>query len=107
MDKVGRNDPCPCGSGKKFKKCCAMKTPIQKLADKITPAAPKMSIDMPGVSKLSGLFQQNVNETVTKEMSTPQNAPSLKDKVTKPGSVLPVEKPIIEPKDEEVDEKQT
>ncbi|NPV91061.1 MAG: hypothetical protein HPY50_09855 [Firmicutes bacterium] len=21
-EKVGRNDPCPCGSGKKFKKCC-------------------------------------------------------------------------------------
>ncbi len=21
--KVGRNDPCPCGSGKKFKQCCA------------------------------------------------------------------------------------
>ena len=21
---VGRNDPCPCGSGKKYKKCCAM-----------------------------------------------------------------------------------
>ncbi|MDD2846638.1 MAG: UPF0149 family protein [Rhodoferax sp.] len=21
-DKVGRNEPCPCGSGKKFKKCC-------------------------------------------------------------------------------------
>jgi uncharacterized protein YecA (UPF0149 family) len=20
--KVGRNDPCPCGSGKKLKKCC-------------------------------------------------------------------------------------
>jgi len=20
--KVGRNDPCPCGSGNKFKKCC-------------------------------------------------------------------------------------
>jgi hypothetical protein len=20
--KVGRNDPCPCGSGAKFKKCC-------------------------------------------------------------------------------------
>jgi preprotein translocase subunit SecA len=20
-DKVGRNDPCPCGSGKKYKKC--------------------------------------------------------------------------------------
>ncbi len=23
--KVGRNDPCPCGSGKKYKKCCANK----------------------------------------------------------------------------------
>ncbi|MBQ1389970.1 MAG: preprotein translocase subunit SecA [Clostridia bacterium] len=23
--KVGRNDPCPCGSGKKYKKCCGMK----------------------------------------------------------------------------------
>lgn len=22
-EKVGRNDPCPCGSGKKHKKCCA------------------------------------------------------------------------------------
>ena len=21
-DKVGRNDPCPCGSGKKYKQCC-------------------------------------------------------------------------------------
>ena len=20
--KISRNDPCPCGSGKKFKKCC-------------------------------------------------------------------------------------
>jgi hypothetical protein len=21
--RVGRNDPCPCGSGKKYKRCCA------------------------------------------------------------------------------------
>jgi uncharacterized protein YecA (UPF0149 family) len=25
-DKVGRNAPCPCGSGKKWKKCCANST---------------------------------------------------------------------------------
>ncbi|HHH37633.1 MAG TPA: hypothetical protein ENK77_03340 [Epsilonproteobacteria bacterium] len=24
-EKVGRNDPCPCGSGKKYKKCCMNK----------------------------------------------------------------------------------
>lgn len=23
--KIGRNDPCPCGSGKKYKKCCGAK----------------------------------------------------------------------------------
>jgi SWIM/SEC-C metal-binding protein len=25
--KIGRNDPCPCGSGKKFKKCCVDQAP--------------------------------------------------------------------------------
>ena len=24
--KIGRNDPCPCGSGIKFKRCCLMKS---------------------------------------------------------------------------------
>ena len=24
--KVGRNDPCPCGSGKKYKNCCGADT---------------------------------------------------------------------------------
>ena len=23
--KIGRNDPCPCGSGKKYKNCCMKK----------------------------------------------------------------------------------
>ncbi|MFQ5796612.1 MAG: SEC-C metal-binding domain-containing protein, partial [Candidatus Bipolaricaulia bacterium] len=23
--EIGRNDPCPCGSGKKYKKCCLPK----------------------------------------------------------------------------------
>ena len=27
MPKVGRNDPCPCGSGKKYKYCCGRTTP--------------------------------------------------------------------------------
>jgi hypothetical protein len=25
MPKVRRNDPCPCGSGRKYKKCCELK----------------------------------------------------------------------------------
>jgi hypothetical protein len=31
--KVGRNDPCPCGSGKKFKKCCLKKQNGESLFD--------------------------------------------------------------------------
>ena len=28
--KVGRNDPCPCGSGKKYKKCCGLNESADK-----------------------------------------------------------------------------
>jgi hypothetical protein len=32
--KIGRNDPCPCGSGKKYKNCCLTKksaTPLSQV----------------------------------------------------------------------------
>lgn len=35
--RTGRNDPCPCGSGKKFKKCCLKKQPPE-------PETPKTSL---------------------------------------------------------------
>lgn len=28
MNHIGRNDPCPCGSGKKYKKCCMIKSTV-------------------------------------------------------------------------------
>ena len=28
---VGRNDPCPCGSGKKYKRCCLGKVSARRL----------------------------------------------------------------------------
>lgn len=34
--KIGRNDPCPCGSGKKYKKCCLNKADEERLAEAIT-----------------------------------------------------------------------
>lgn len=30
--RVGRNDPCPCGSGRKFKRCCGAVVPLQPVA---------------------------------------------------------------------------
>lgn len=26
MAAIGRNEPCPCGSGKKYKRCCLLKS---------------------------------------------------------------------------------
>jgi tetratricopeptide (TPR) repeat protein len=30
MSKTNRNDPCPCGSGRKYKRCCQPKTPSEQ-----------------------------------------------------------------------------
>ncbi|MGA7865427.1 MAG: SEC-C metal-binding domain-containing protein [Stellaceae bacterium] len=34
---IRRNDPCPCGSGKKFKKCCLV-TLLGSISPELTPA---------------------------------------------------------------------
>ncbi len=34
--KPGRNDPCPCKSGKKFKRCCDRKPPV-RLPERLAP----------------------------------------------------------------------
>jgi hypothetical protein len=35
MNKIGRNDPCPCGSGKKYKNCCLSKDRAARLRESI------------------------------------------------------------------------
>jgi hypothetical protein len=39
LRKVGRNDPCPCGSGKKFKKCC-LSAGSDALREGVAPSEP-------------------------------------------------------------------
>ncbi len=36
-DKIGRNDPCPCGSGKKYKKCCLISLQGKRNQQHISP----------------------------------------------------------------------
>ena len=31
MKKIGRNEPCPCSSGKKYKKCCLKKEQEERI----------------------------------------------------------------------------
>ncbi len=35
--KIGRNDPCPCGSGQKYKKCCQGKVAFKPVTDQPAP----------------------------------------------------------------------
>jgi hypothetical protein len=45
MAKTGRNDPCTCGSGKKYKKCCeAKERGIQAVEDRSVHVAPEMQL---------------------------------------------------------------
>ncbi len=59
MKKVGRNDPCPCGSGKKFKKCCEAKMIGKRfLAQKITQDSSLSGT----VSKMNTFFKSAVTQ---------------------------------------------
>ena len=37
MTKPGRNEPCPCGSGKKYKKCCIHKVAASQAHKPVNP----------------------------------------------------------------------
>ena len=39
--KAGRNDPCPCGSGKKYKRCCLAKDRSRQAENRFEPAQPR------------------------------------------------------------------
>jgi hypothetical protein len=58
MKKTGRNDPCPCGSGKKFKKCCES----TMLGGRYKASKVEESSDQKVVSasRLTGLFKAQV-----------------------------------------------
>jgi len=63
MAKIGRNEKCPCGSGKKYKYCCALKKPrLQPLLTpeqtlKITLMSAVQQIQQDAVSK-KALFRE-------------------------------------------------
>lgn len=63
MTEPGRNDPCPCGSGKKYKKCCAIKPASRGFkAEVITEKKETQVKPVP----LSSLFEQNVTQNPPK-----------------------------------------
>ena len=57
MAKIGRNQTCPCGSGLKYKKCCAMKKTK-------TPVALRIVVAVVAVFLIGGLivFLTNIDD---------------------------------------------
>jgi SEC-C motif len=41
MNKIGRNDTCSCGSGKKYKKCCEMQAKTKKFRAEVISSGPQ------------------------------------------------------------------
>lgn len=52
-DTVGRNDPCPCGSGKKYKHCCGKPAPLADVLY-VHPAKQGVDLELPLDARLPG-----------------------------------------------------
>ena len=74
MSKINRNDPCPCGSGKKYKKCCGLK--------ELQAKKPRLSNPISVLSQISGDkgspvdLARRVFNVLTGTAQTPTVAPS-------------------------------
>lgn len=53
MVKLARNDPCRCGSGRKYKKCCLPLDQRSAAAPPLAAAAPLLVVDDDGLDELS------------------------------------------------------
>lgn len=67
VSSVGRNDPCPCGSGKKYKKCCISKEEIHREASgqasgQAPPGLHEAPIDQSGNRALDAIEARRYDE---------------------------------------------
>lgn len=73
--KIGRNDPCPCGSGKKYKNCC-MKKEQEQAAAKYTSSGKRKF-------KATVLKMEDKSLGVFSRSTTVQQAPTQSDTLEK------------------------
>lgn len=59
MQKIGRNEPCPCGSGKKYKKCC-----LAKEQGKATRLRDESTVAKSALDWLGGQYPEGVRMAV-------------------------------------------
>jgi Flp pilus assembly protein TadD len=77
MNKPGRNDPCPCGSGKKYKQCC------QQNESTRASVVPALDVQIPQAMQAAWMHRQRGNlsqaETICQQIiqASPNNADAL------------------------------
>jgi len=74
MEKAGRNDPCPCGSEKKFKKCCENKDARKKIQAQVLSSDNVSSITQETSNVSRSFFQRVVqlNSSLEPKQNDPQ-----------------------------------
>src|SRR5260370_9220256 len=74
MAKVGRNDPCPCGSGKKYKRCCLEKDETAERKFAATASVPQRQIGTVAaeIAERLAAGAYEIDETED-ELATPSN----------------------------------
>lgn len=63
MAKVGRNDPCPCGSGKKYKRCCSEQDRVKSESNRLLAKEASMVALRDAVRAMANEAQSEVDET--------------------------------------------
>jgi hypothetical protein len=58
--KIGRNQPCPCGSGKKYKRCCG--NPLKKVSS--ISISPKLALERYKADELIRQQQQGLGRPI-------------------------------------------
>jgi hypothetical protein len=77
MTKVGRNDPCPCGSGKKFKKCCEEKQKSKKFSAQLLSNGLPFQPETTDAAKVSSsFFKRAITQVNPKPIEPPEEMKS-------------------------------
>ncbi len=66
--RVGRNDPCPCGSGRKYKKCCAL-TEARRVADP-SPVGGRALAEVDHTDLVAALPSEEIARMLSDELAT-------------------------------------
>lgn len=68
-EKPGRNDPCPCGSGKKFKQCCLLSKGGSGVKKKLKAVWVNKPAPSQGVNLMDRTFGQAIRDSQQKTPS--------------------------------------